>query len=335
MRVRIIFRGLTLFEFAKEADPGDPKHNRGTLTAHLVSHGTGAHVHRPKLQIYGLTTSNGTQPEPAPARQFNETVTMALKRRTSPPAGVSVATSFLDYVPDLNLLSPRAKRSGDIDMGFVEASVVLNEGTLRARDFVSWDWHGNAPVPVAYMGTSFRGFAASEAVVDIDDKSVVGDNCFVIESNDSATNGEWTPMVMGSETSDDVSPNTVEVSITNFAHQRPHPLYWNMHYQWLFAAAGFEPLLDAATKEPLYAKSEQYLALKKAAQDFDKTEWDHDFDDIVQRLGHPFPFILDRLEPLAPIAEFREPYVPTGHPPFPPGTGHDPRSRPICPFGHI
>ena len=335
MRVRIIFRGLTLFTFKKEADPGDPTHNRGTLTAHLVSHGEGQHKHRPKLQIFGRNTSNGAGRVPAPARNFNETVTMELKSVSNIPAGVSVATSFLDYVPDLNLLSPKAERSGRIDMQYVAASVVLNQGTLRARDFVSWDWHGNAPVPIAYMGTRFRGFAASEAVVDIEDQSVAVNDCFAIQSNDSATNGEWTPMVMGNETSEDVSPNTVEVSITNFAHQGARPLYWNLHYQWLFAAAGFQPLLDSAGA-PHYAGSDQYLALAKAAQAFDQNEWDHDsMANTSHTLGHPFPFILDRLEPLAPIAEFREPYVPTGHPPFPPGTGHDPNSRPICPFGHI
>ena len=346
MRVRIIFRGLTLFTFEKEADPSVTNQNRGRLTAHLVSHGEGQHKHRPKLQIFGRDTSpNGSQ-HPVLAEDLQgKTVAMKLEGHTGTADGVKVLPSFLDYVPDLGLLigevrphlSPEEFES--IKRKYVAATVVIENGEIRSRDFVSWDWHGNGPAPVAYMGTSFRGFAASEVVVDVGDDSEGSDDddakYLSITSKARHLNYKCFPLARNSSGgSDDVSPNTVEVSITNFAHQRPHPLYWNMHYQWLFAAAGFEPRLDSAGA-PLYAGSEQYVALKKAAQDFDKMEWDHDFLDEHQRLGHPFPFILDRLEPLAPIAEFREPYVPTGHPPFPPGTGHDPNSRPICPFGHI
>ena len=346
MRVRIIFRGLTLFTFEKEADPGDPTHNRGTLTAYLVSHGTGPHVHRPKLQIFGRdTTPDGPQHTVLAEDLQGKTVAMKLEGHAETEDGVKVLPSFLDYVPDLRLLNTEKRpgfspgATGSIKSEYVAAKVVIENGEIRSRDFVSWDWHGNGPVPVAYMGTRFRGFAASEVVVDAGDDSDgnagSGAKYLRMTFNDSQSDYKCFPLVGKSGGSDDVSPNTVEVSITNFAHQRPRPLYWNLHYQWLFAAAGFKSRLDSANA-PLYAGSDQYVALAKAAKAFDQNEWNH--DSMVKTshiLGQPFPFILDRLEPLAPIAEFREPYVPTGHPPFPPGTGHDPNSRPICPFGHV
>ena len=348
MRVRIIFRGLTLFTFEKEADPRDPTHNRGRLTAYLVSHGDkGPHVHRPKLQILGRTAPNGTEPVPAPARDFNKTVTMKLEGHGTAD-GVKVLPSFLDYVPDLRLLntekrpgfSPGAKES--INPAYVAATVVIENGDIRSRDFVSWDWHGNGPVPVAYMDTSFSGFAASEVVVDVgDDSDGNADDrkkYLSITSKETHFNHTCFPLVKGSAGgSDDVSPNAVEVLVTNFAYQGRRPLFWNLHYQWLFAAAGFTPRLENAG----YAGSAQFKALEVAATAFDAAEWKHDSTDTTDMLGHPFPFIIDKLDKFGRIEEGSAPYILQGPPPPPPGRGmydlplHDPNSRPICPFGKI
>lgn len=352
MRVRIIFRGLTLFTFEKKAKPGEPNQNRGKLTAYLVSHGSGPHMHRPKLQIFGRTSPYGTEPVPAPALDFRDTtVTMELMGHGT-TAGVKVDPSFLEYVPDLGVLntekrpgfSPGAAKS--IDRKYIAATVVIENGTIRSRDFVSWDWqHGNGPVPVAYMDTSFSGFAASEVVVEAGDDSdgseVDEAKHLAMKSIDSHFNYECFPLVKGSAGgSDDVSPNTVEVLVTNLAYQTRRPLFWNLHYQWLFAAAGFKPRLGE-TGKPLYANSKQFLALEKAAKAFDKSEWLHDSAHKDHMLGHPFPFIIDRLDKLAPIGRLPTPDILKAAPPPPAGRGmhdlplHDPRSRPICPFGHL
>ena len=56
-------------------------------------------------------------------------------------------------------------------MSFITKKIVIPNGRIRAREFISWEWHGKTPARVAFMDTSFQGYCANEVVVDIGDDS--------------------------------------------------------------------------------------------------------------------------------------------------------------------
>ena len=83
--------------------------------------------------------------------------------------GVKVDREFSRLRAAARRSSPRADRKSEGD-----PSPQKNRdptGTIRAREFISWDWRGNTPAKVAYMDTPFQGYGANEVVVDIGDDS--------------------------------------------------------------------------------------------------------------------------------------------------------------------
>ena len=172
MRVRIIFRGLTLFTFQKGSTEGAKDgDNMGELTAWLVSdpkmRGMPAHEHVARLATLGRESYAGIGRAQL-NREFPDEMRLSLEEHGL-TGGVTVAGSFLDYVPRLGALH-RDKPKG-MQESFVTKKIVIPSGRIRAREFISWDWHGNTPAPVAFMDTPFQGYAANEVVVDIGDDS--------------------------------------------------------------------------------------------------------------------------------------------------------------------
>ena len=352
MRVRIIFRGLTLFTFERPSRGSAAGDNLGTLTAHLVNRQghPGSHQHVPRIGIIGRDLPGGGREHVTYGLDPRGDVTLALADHGA-ASGVTADGSFLDYVPclrDLHWADPVG-----FNPDFVISRVVIPVGRIRARDFVAWDWHGNQPVEVAYMETVHRGFAANEVVVDVgDDDDIdahVPGRFLSIRSGNAEIPARLWPLSKGGEPPlNDVSVNEVEIQVTNFAPQRRRAVPWSLHYQWLFDAAGY-PRRPETGGNPGYVNVEQYEAFLRAARQYDPAEWSLDLASTGTP-GQPFPFVLDKLTPLARISRAAEPYVLEG--PWPPpagrgpgegaagdpsaatgGHGHDPWARPICPFG--
>src|SRR4051794_23772221 len=108
MRVRIIFRGLTLFTFqhgsTENAKDGT---DMGELTAWLISDpkmvGHSLHEHRPRLGTLGRDTHGGSG-RASLRREVPDELRLTLMGHGAPQSGVTVAESFLDYVPRLGAL---------------------------------------------------------------------------------------------------------------------------------------------------------------------------------------------------------------------------------------
>jgi hypothetical protein len=222
---------------------------------------------------------------------------------------------------------------------FAASRIILPHGTLRARDLVSWDSDANQPAEVAFMGTKYRGFVANEAVLDVgDDSDYDSDDDSMYLSVEGDTPGipkQLWPLTKGTRYVDETDPNTVEILITNFAAQRRRSVFWSLHYQALFAAAGFDPNRG-------YETSEQFTNFVAAAKDFDPTEWTDDFGDID--IGQPFPYIIpESISSLPAVRKDREVVIHTAPRDIgvrtkdegiaPPLVTNDPWARPICPLG--
>lgn len=350
MRARIIFRGLTLFTFEKSTDGAVADENLGTLTAWLVSDpkhdGMPLHRHKPFL---GLIGRNRGTPDGAGRTEKNRrippTMTITLEGH-GVDRGVTVDGSFLDYVPRLGDLHPGPTTSPREEL--ITRKIVIPSGRIRTREFISWDWHGNTPAKVAYMGTSFQGFGANEVIVDIGDDSDFDkhdENKFLSLSGQRMDEKLWA-RTKGAALVDGIDPNTVELLITNLTVRRRRPVFWGLHFQLLFHAAGFAPLS--------YTGGPQYTAFARFAEEYDSLEWGR--DSTTMDRDQPFPFIMDPRSETLPKIDEAEPYILKGPPPAPPGrlmtegisaddhgghSGHgnmtgpgmDPVNTDICPFG--
>lgn len=349
MRVRIIFRGLTLFTFKKgstgHAKDGD---NMGELTAWLVSDpkmkGMPAHEHVPRLGTLARESFAGVG-RARPQGDFPDEMRISLEGHQL-TGGVTVAGSFLDYAPRLAALH-RQKGKG-VDASFITKKIVIPSGKIRAREFISWEWHGKTPARVAFMDTSFQGFCANEAVVDIGDDSdhVAQDkHKFVLLDAGKKKKKLWS-YTTGSMLVDGIEPNMVEIVFTNAAGRRGTSLFWGLHMMTLFDAAGYP-------RSRAYTNAAQFDAFVKAALDYDSVEWQADRE--MMGIGHPFPFLLDPVhDKLAPLRDTGEPAIIRRTPPHPewqpkgygkPDTHHggmhgmgghpanDPADVVICPFG--
>jgi hypothetical protein len=329
MRAQIIFRGLTLFTFEKgsveNAKDGD---NMGELTAWLVSDpkmkGMPAHEHVPSLATLARESFAGTG-RARVNREFPEEMRLSLPNHGL-ANGVTVAGSFLDYVPRLGALH-RDKPTG-IQQEFITRKIVIPSGRVRAREFVAWESYGKAPARVAFMDTPFQGYSANEVVVDIgddDSESIVDDQKKHMVMEAGAKKKRFWSFTKGSQLSHDIQPNTVEVLITNAAARRATSVFWGLHMLTLFDAAGY-PRRDA------YENTEQFDAFVRAANDFDPTEWQMDRDHMG--IGHPFPFLAVDSTPdqLRPIRDAGAPYIIPKAPPHPEGEAN--RKPKSAPPGH-
>ena len=351
MRVRIIFRGLTLFTFQNGSTANvDGETDMGELTAWLISDpkmaGHPLHEHTPRLKSLGRDTHLGKGRHKL-YRSVPDELKLTLVGHGAPQGGVRVAGSFLDFVPRLSALhwSPRTmpqiveelEKQFASKNGFVTKKVVIPTGTIRAREFISWDAHGNTPTRVAFMDTAVQGYGANEVVVDIGDDEhharVDKDRHLRLEHG-KTRNRLWS-YTKGSQVDEDVEPNMVELLFTNNAARRGMSVFWGLHMMSLFDAAGY--------RRRDYAKNPQFEAFEKAALDYDENEWPT--DKRMMGIGQPFPFLAfdsdrDKLDALG----VSKPYIIPGKPPHPAGQRHgmgggghahvhDPVNITICPLG--
>jgi hypothetical protein len=133
---------------------------------------------------------------------------------------------------------------------------------------------------------------------------------------------------------EEVDPNTVEILFTNYAPQRLRPVFWSLHYEAFFQAAGF-PTLD-------YTGSRQFQSFEQVALGYDADQWNEDAK--TMRPDYPFPYIdTDVIQPPQPLRA-GQPAIISRQPPSPAGRGqvyetvsatmvHEPWYLPICPLG--
>lgn len=318
MRVRIIFRGLTLFTFkngsTENAQGGD---NMGELTAWLMTDlammGMPLHEHTPSLGMIGRDLPLGAGRAQV-KRDVPDELTLSLMGHRV-PSGVRVAQSFLDYVPCLSALHwgrPTAPTGL-----FLTKRITIPSGTIRAREFISWDWHGNTPTKVAFMDTSFRGYAANEVIVDIGDDSDPGgqdERKYLMIQHGNTREQLWS-YTQGSQLDHDIEPNTVELLFNNNTKRRRTSVFWGMHMMTLFDFVGYP------RRRP-YQNTTQYDAFVRAASAYDPIGWE---SDMMMGIGQPFPFLaLDQdRDKLPAIQDVGEPYIIQGPPPHPAGQQPD------------
>jgi len=346
MRARIIFRGLTLFRF----DPPEGTEAAGqprTLTALLVSDpghaGMPLHTHTPYLGLIGRDRGVANGPGRIETkRRIPAELRIELLGHGIDP-GVQIAESFLNYVPrlgDLHWSQPAGYQDG-----FITTRITIPHGTIRARDFITWDAHGNTPTRVAYMDTNLQGFGANEVVVDIGDDSDTDhhdDNKFLAITGQGINERLW-PKAKGAAFDEDIDPNVVELVITNLPARRRRAVFWGIHFETLFDAAGYP-------RRSVYQNAVQYNNFATAAAEYDAYEWQSDL--TAMGIGQPFPYLInpgqDKLDPIQGIPAATRTVAPDpppgrrsgeGIPAGNPGghggmhSGHDPQNTQICPFG--
>jgi hypothetical protein len=250
-----------------------------------------------------------------------------------------VAESFLDYVPHLDSLHWQKRSAPEIvteldrqfalPNGFVTRKIVIPSGTIRTREFISWDWHGNTPAKVAFMDTQFQGYASNEVVVEIgDDSDPKGEDVKRhLEMKYGDTKKKFWSFTKGTQRDDDIEPNRVEVLFNNNTARRGISVFWGLHMMTLFDAAGYQPRVA-------YADTAQFAAFVKAALAYDPNEWPSDRG--MMGIGQPFPFlVLDpQVDKLVAIRNVNTSYIIPGPPPHPAGQApNDPVNVIICPQG--
>lgn len=313
MRVRIIFRGLVLFQFERSREESSGLPHRGRLRAWLIGgadskHPPGdlRHVHTPTMGIIGrVARRRGTKTLEildlkSGLNRGATTISLA-----GAADGVSPSLAFDEHVPRLTTMydEPPSAPKHSVSPTWID----VPHGTIRSRDLVSWDFEGNRPIEVAFMSTKYRGFVANEAVVDIGDDNDYEDD----DDNRVATIASTTdllrylptdpvirrellpsgakrleelalwPLTKGNAYRDETDPNTLEILITNFAPQRRRSVFWSLHYQWLFAASGFG--------NKRFTDSAEFKAFKASALAYDRTEW---AIDSMVRIDKPFPYLV-------------------------------------------
>jgi hypothetical protein len=366
MRARILFQGLTLFSFDKPTTNAKPGDNLGTMTAWLVSDpkhlGMPLHTHKPFMGFIGRDVGK-SEGRVERKRWVPKEMKIDLAGHDG-PSGVRVHGSFLDYVPRIGALKYSPFRSREEILASLAKSnhvmtrVVITRGVVAAKDFIAWDWYGNAPARVCYMDTNFHGFGTNEVVVDIGDDSdfhaddktkylrLSGSGPSEVQRKvdpNSAAGYQFDASLWPrskTETDDDIDPNCVEVRITNLPAKRRRPVFWGMHFQTLFDAAGYP-------RPTGYTNVNQYNSFVSAALAYDSNEWAADRESMG--IGHPFPFLIDpRRQRFPGIANGHEAPLATVPPPprargahdgtlhrdtdqTMPGMGHDPENREMCP----
>lgn len=297
MRARIIFQGLTLFKFGEPTKGAKPGDNLGTLEAWLVSDPRHAmmplHHHVPMMGYIGRDLGKPigqgrVRPKTplATAPHISKKELTIELRNPGVPSGVFVDGSFLDYVPRLGALYGR-EWEGNLDEKFITRKIIITSGTIRTREFVTWDWHGSTPAKLGYMDSNFQGFGANEVIVDIgnDDADVdtdAPDRLLRIYGEDM--DEKLLPYTKGHGDRGEVDPNTVEVLIDNLPARRRRPVFWGLHFQMLFQAAAF-------TRRTAYSNVDQYNNFLAAANDYDPYEWAD--DQSAMGIGFPFPYLID------------------------------------------
>ena len=353
MPVRIIFRGLILFEIPEPNETGK-------IVAHLINkekipnrldhmedhgphkapHGPHEHNHVGRIQV---AAGDGKADQPIPAGLlYKENITINV------PGGEAgrVAQSFYDHVPRLSDVmgnpsidavraAAHANASPRLNRELVRNTITINQGTLRVRNAVTWD-HGAFPLSgrrgqggagddrgrqaashaaLKFVGSNWQGHAASEFVVDVWEAHSV-------EVRTDKDKGFEKNAKATGRVSHRVPYGTVEVLITNYEVQEHIAVPWGLDFQWLFEAMGY-PAADLA---------DDFAAVERLGTTFDSEVFEHDRYLLLERnrddrltLGRPFPYVVspqgvERLVRLNPNSVT----------PLPPLTSTDEEDRPIC-----
>lgn len=279
---RLIFRGMVLFRIRE-----------GRLTVLMVQdrgHG-GHHRHVPRISF--SCRGDGV---PMLNRRYDIALDDTVRIDVPGKGGVTKHESFDQYVPSL----PRLHRDGEMgeeNDQFISARMTVPAGIARVGSLVRWtrayppqgpDGHVlgvEAPVEVSFMNSAIRGGMADQIVVEAKASSVGVQSA-------SGLPGRLTPLDPGDPGGDELSPDLIEVLVTNYPRPRSHPTPWNFHYQWMFSALSFtNPReFDAAQFAELRGHAERY---------YGGALWREDYDGTTR--GYPFPYLQPAADGDAPI----------------------------------
>ena len=318
MQVRIFFRGLILFRFPTTG------RDANKLVAELISEPTnrdwsklrgavqGQDSHESTIQM--VTGDNVQQLLP-------HNVDQGARVEISIPGcqgGVRRLRSFDDHVPKIDTLARMAGLARDSRINtddYLRATVVVDCGTVRAQDVITWD-NGfplagasrgdspSAPAEVKFCGVPAGGHAASECVVEAEGDSVKIDNPL-----NTKLHGEYRSTGRRNQFAQE---DTIDIVVENFEYQRAKPVPWGLDFQWLFARLGWG-VADLGAEVDSF---------KTAARAYDTDLFAQDESSMLQgREGRPFPYIVSNssLLKLEPIRDLK-----TGNPLT------SLKSRPLC-----
>jgi hypothetical protein len=332
--VRIFFRGLVLFSAPNDGEPG-------RIVAELISDGgvkdqKPPHPHHHQAEIQILTGNGPVGPKPIVR---GSTIAIRAPADAKDNNVVRRSPSWENFVPKLaNVL--RQDRTRTKDDNYLHSTVVINGGMLRVRNVVIWDQSGfplepgvlngtgpATPAELKFLGSDVRGHMANECVVEILEANTVAIEGYkeMKEEEETRLTGRKPDKDPGrsvnaghevrGEGNPFTSPDTVEILINNYEHQRLSPTPWGMDFQWLFRRAGYSPI---------NLSGGEFNDLRDFVADFGqpnqegKRPWQEDLDTLLPDpgSGFPFPYIIrNGLTPLKPLGR---------------STSTEIDSRPVC-----
>ena len=323
MPVRIIFRGLVLFRIENEGTQD------GRIVAQLIddksmSGSMSAHAHQAEMQV--LTGKMGQSLVPVPLERG-----VAIELTADGEEYVKAAPSYRQYVPKLSTIAGgRFSLSNPRNDNFIRNRIIVNRGTIRAKELVTWDAGGYpldgspgtganvvAPVNVRFMFSGWARAVASECIIDIEEESGL------------SISGDRVTAEVADHDDQHVPPDTVEILITNLPPQRRKPVPWSVHYQWLFKAAGYEPASFDQSELAEFMGSAWAYAKNRA-----NANPENQRAKILEFLGADLPFLSDGTALPFPylsmprsLADESEALDALAAP------AADPWNRPLCPQG--
>jgi hypothetical protein len=324
--VRIIFRGLTLFQFP-ETGP-----NAGKLVVYLINkpeltggfenasrpqrgHGRHEHDHSGEIQILS-GEGQGHDSKPV-LLERGVNVDIVVPGTGDQP--VSWSPSFERYVPNLDTViangtdAVRNAGRGDPNLGLIQNVVTVDRGVAHVKHVIDWDQEryplsGNpdergqrpgSPVLVTFMGSSIGGHMASEVIVEIDN----ADEVDLRSKQEKKLNGRR----KGTDQPNHRVPiGTVEVLVTNYEFRRDGPVAWGLDYQWLFETVGYRAAELAG---------QEFEDWSTFARRFDPESYESERALLLEgpnrTVGRPFPYIASEgsLTPLQPLTDQHNPPV--------------------------
>jgi hypothetical protein len=352
--VRIIFRGLVLFKVEEEKDhpgkgrilaklidaphssggtPGGEHEMHGVPATPSMSAASGAlhpefHRHESEIHIFSRIATPTGEEDRVELEMLNRGETVEITPLPDDNEDyVARAESYDDFCPRLSDIIDGATdgrtfgRPSDTRRmeSFVRNTVVMNRGTIRVREIVSWDG-GAFPLPndassgvaievpakVKFLASLVRGHMASECMIDIPNATGVKIGGTLVKPPKGDRHA-------GRNGSLRIPPKTVEILVTNFPPQRGKAVPWSTHFGWFFEAAGYTPG---------DLQGDEFTRFKELFKDYDPLALADDLRLIDDgRRGFPFPYIesLSSKIELTPVRVAQE--------------QHDPWNRPLCPQG--
>ena len=333
MPVRIIFRGLILFNFPKAGEA-----NAGKLVACLINKpeftgerenairrhgepGKHEHYHSGEIQILSDEEAPGHDPKPVlldpPENGVRQDVDIIVPGDDQKP--VRTAPSFDNHVPELETIIEKAsdaiKGAGRTEPGnrkLIQNVVTVDRGVAHVKNVINWDENGyplagkqapprqrpGAPVLLKFMGSTVRGHMASEVIVEIAHATGVD-----LQSNNKRLKG---PRNGPRRANHRVPLDTVEVLVTNYEFRRDGKIPWGLDYQWLFETVGY----NAARLQ-----GDEFTGWSSFARRYDRESFERETDQFFggsqDPIGRPFPYIEseDSVALLRPLTDDDNPPV--------------------------